>query len=71
MRAPTLPKLGFAMGEDLRRLEATLPGATDGACGLWDLQPGATRALRLPRRRAAGLRAACEAAAALSGVHRP
>jgi hypothetical protein len=37
-------KFGFAMQEDLRRLEAALPGATEGGVSLFDLQPGAARA---------------------------
>ena len=60
MRAPSVFKLGFAMQEDLRRIEAALPGATDGAESLFDLQSGATRALGFPRQRLAGLGAACE-----------
>ena len=31
MRAPTVSKLGFAMQEDLRRVEAALPGATEAS----------------------------------------
>ena len=60
MRAPTVPKLGFAMQEDLRRVEAALPGATEGAEALFDLQDGATRALGFPKRKGVGLAAACE-----------
>ena len=60
MRAPTVPKLGFAMQEDLRRVEAALPGATEGAEALFDLQDGATRALGFPKRKVVGLAAACE-----------
>ena len=60
MRAPTVSKLGFAMQEDLRRIEAALPGATEGAEALFDLQNGATRALGFPKRTVVGLGAACE-----------
>ena len=60
MRAPTVPKLGFAMQEDLRRVEAALPGATEGAEAIFDLQNGATRALGFPKRTVVGLGAACE-----------
>jgi hypothetical protein len=60
MRAPTVSKLGFAMQEDLRRVEAALPGATEGAEALFDLQNGATRALGFPKRTVVGLGAACE-----------
>ena len=61
MRAADVPKLGFAIGEDLRRLELALPGATDGAESVYDLQRGATRALGMPKRTQVGLRTACEA----------
>ena len=60
MRAPTVSKLGFAMQEDLRRVEAALPGATEGAEALFDLQDGATRALGFPKRKVVGLAASCE-----------
>eukprot|EP00964_Phaeocystis_antarctica_P056537 scaffold33347_cov78-Phaeocystis_antarctica.AAC.1 len=60
MRAPTVSKLGFAMQKDLRRIEAALPGATEGAEALFDLQNGATRALGFPKRTVVGLGAACE-----------
>ena len=54
------PKLGFAFDDDLRRMERAMPGTTLGAEALYDLQRPATRALGLPRRRVAGLGAACE-----------
>jgi hypothetical protein len=66
MQAPGVVKLGFAMQEDLRRLEAALPGATDGAESLFDLQPGATRALGNPKRKVAGLGAACQGLLAMA-----
>ena len=59
MRAPNVLKFGFAMQEDLRRLEAALPGATEGAGSLFDLQNGATRALGFPKRMVVGLGTAC------------
>ena len=55
------PKLGFAISDDLARLESALPGATDGAASLYDLQRPATAALGLPRRTPVGLATACAA----------
>ena len=43
MQAPGVVKLGFAMQEDLRRLEAALPGATDPAASIVT-GPGLTKA---------------------------
>ena len=60
MRAPTVFKFGFAMQEDLRRVEAALPGVTEGAEAIFDLQNGATRALGSPKQSVVGLGAACE-----------
>ena len=60
MRCATVDKVGFAMSDDLWRMEAALPGATDDAEGVYDLQRGATRALGMPKRQVVGLLAACE-----------
>ena len=41
--------------EDLRRLETSLPGVTEGAANMRDLQRAATRAVGSPRRTVVGL----------------
>ena len=61
LRAEESEKLGFASGEDLRRLETSLPGVTEGAANMRDLQRAATRAVGSPRRTVVGLAGACEA----------
>ena len=48
MRSGSSRKLGFAYGEDFRRLEASLPGVADGALAVEDLQPAAARATGAP-----------------------
>lgn len=59
MRSAAVPKLGYALRGDLDRLEAALPGSTDGAVGLVDVQQLASNVLSAGRRSPPGLRHAC------------
>ena len=45
LSCPTVPKYGFALNNDLTRLEQALPGTTEDAKSLYDLQIAAGRYL--------------------------
>ncbi|KAL3907222.1 MAG: hypothetical protein SGPRY_010251 [Prymnesium sp.] len=62
LSSPRLRVVGFAVEEDLRRLDATFPGCTEGIGGrVIDLQPAARAVLGLPRRRPPSLKTAVAA----------
>ena len=60
-RCAATTKLGFASKGDTDRLEAALPGCTNGVASLIDVQPLIREALGLNRKATPGLRHACAA----------
>ena len=64
-RSEASAKVGFALLEDLDRLEDAMPGVLEGMQNVTDLQRPATRALGLPRRTVVGLSKSC---ASLCGI---